>query len=62
VAAGRRCRTRPDGTVQRRYIYNRDRDQLREKLKELAYQVGKDVPVPGGSMTIGEYLDQWLQR
>jgi integrase len=22
--------------------------------------VGKDVPVPDGSMTVGEYLDQWL--
>lgn len=50
----------PDGTVRRRYLYNRDRDRLREQLNELAYQVGKGVPVPDGSMTVGEYLDQWL--
>jgi integrase len=50
----------PDGTVRRRYVYNRDRDRLREQLNELAYQAGKGVPVPDGSMTLGEYLDQWL--
>jgi hypothetical protein len=50
----------PDGTVRRRYLYSHDRDRLREQLNELAYQVGKDVPVPDGSMTVGEYLDQWL--
>jgi site-specific recombinase XerC len=50
----------PDGTVRRRYLYNRDRDRLREQLNELAHQVGRGVPVPDGSMTVGEYLDQWL--
>jgi integrase len=50
----------PDGTVRRRYLYNRDRDRLREQLNELAYKVGKGVPVPDGSITVGEYLDQWL--
>jgi integrase len=50
----------PDGTVRRRYLYNRDRDRLREELNELAYTVGKGIPVPDGSVTVGEYLDQWL--
>lgn len=50
----------PDGTVRRRYLYNRDRDRLRERLNELAYKVDKGVPVPDGSITAGEYLDQWL--
>jgi len=49
-----------DGTVRRRYLYNRDRDRLREQLNKLAYQVSKGVPVPDGAMTVGEYLDQWL--
>ena len=50
----------PDGTIRRRYLYNRDRDQLREQLNELSYQVGKGVLTPDGAMTVGEYLDQWL--
>ncbi len=50
----------PDGTIRRRYLYNRDRDQLREQLNELSYQVGKGVLPPDGAMTVGEYLDQWL--
>jgi hypothetical protein len=50
----------PDGTIRRRYLYNRDRDRLREQLNELSYQVGKGVLTPDGAMTVGDYLDQWL--
>jgi integrase len=50
----------PDGTIRRRYLYNRDRDRLREQLNELSYQVGKGVLTPDGAMTVSEYLDQWL--
>src|SRR3712207_2463031 len=52
--------SQPDGTVRRRYLYNRDRDRLREQLNELAYQAGRGIPAPEGSVTVGEYLDQWL--
>ena len=50
----------PDGTIRRRYLYNRDRDRLREQLNELSYQLGKGVLPQDGAMTVGEYLDQWL--
>jgi integrase len=50
----------PDGTIRRRYLYNRDRDRLREQLNELSYQLGKGVLPQDGAMTVGGYLDQWL--
>ncbi|MDQ4009420.1 MAG: hypothetical protein M3228_01665 [Actinomycetota bacterium] len=51
----------PDGTVRRRYLYNRDRDRLREQLNELAYQAGKGIPTPDGSMTVGKYATAGAQ-
>jgi hypothetical protein len=41
-------------------LYKRDRDRLREQLNEFSYQVGKGVLAPDGSITVGEYLGQWL--
>ncbi|MDD7920992.1 tyrosine-type recombinase/integrase [Actinomycetospora callitridis] len=50
----------PDGTTKRKFIYNRDRDALRDELTDLAYKIGKGIPAADAKVSVGDYLDGWL--
>ena len=49
-----------DGTPVRRSIYAASRKELKEKLKEVLQQIEKDEYVPPQSLTVADWLHEWL--
>jgi integrase len=51
--------TLPDG--KRRIFYAKDKEEARKKLHDAQEAVRKNLPIPAARVTLGEYLDRWLQ-
>ena len=49
----------PDG--RRRFVYSRDRRRVVARLQEERWRLAAGVPRPAAGLTLGEYLEQWLE-
>ncbi len=48
------------GQIKRRSVFGRTRDEAREKLDELRQRAARGMPAPDRRMTLGQFLDEWL--
>jgi integrase len=54
---------RPGGEGRvRKYVYGHTRAEVHAKLTQVIRQVQQGVPVPVHRLSVGEYLDEWLQQ
>ena len=50
-----------EGKRKRRFVYGKTRAEAAEKLRRLHSQLDAGLPVVGGRLTVGEYLEGWLR-
>src|SRR5215472_362403 len=50
-----------DGTVRRKYLYASTQQAVLKKLSEARDKVAKGLPLPDARVSLGGYLDYWLE-
>jgi integrase len=50
------------GSVERRALYGRGRDEVEQKLAELRRQLAHGAPVPPAGLTVAVYLNEWVEQ
>ncbi|MEU5163530.1 tyrosine-type recombinase/integrase [Streptomyces sp. NPDC020875] len=51
----------PDGTTKRKFAYGRDYDECDRKRRDLLNRAADGIPTPTRDMTLGQWLDYWLE-